>query len=129
MTSTEGAETEAPEAPPVEPDFSHLIVAFTHRSKVDTKHHINFYKVIELADGTHSVFDFKLDAIQASLGNKAPGFPQASFQFGSFAWTETNSDGADMLKQVRICNSRESYNAELQVCEPCPDGTKGTTGF
>ena len=49
---------------PVEPDFSHLIIAFTQQSNEDSKSHINFYKVIKLADGTHSVFDFKLDAIE-----------------------------------------------------------------
>ena len=91
--------------------------------------HINFYKAIQLEDGTHSVFEFKLDAIQAPLEYTKFGSAQASFQYGSFVWTESNGEGGDMLKQVRICSSREFYNAELQECELCPDGNKGTTGF
>ena len=44
-------------------------------------------------------------------------------------WTEPNDVGGDMLKQVRICNSREFYNAESQMCEVCPGATTGTTEF
>ena len=51
-------------------DFSHVIVAFTTRSVEEDSsisHNINLYKVIELEDGTVSVFDFKINAIQANF--------------------------------------------------------------
>ena len=50
------------------PNFSHLIIAMTQYNQSEDTHHINFYKVIEHELGRRSVFEYKIDAIQASLG-------------------------------------------------------------
>ena len=43
--------------------LNHLILAFTTTKKDDQFQHIDFYKVVELADGSHSIFDFEIDAV------------------------------------------------------------------
>ena len=66
------------------------------------------------------------DAIQIPIADEPL---DAQFQFGSFVWTDVNSLGNTVLKQVKICNSREFYDRELQQCTSCPDDLTGTTEF
>ena len=43
--------------------LNHVILAFTTTKLGDQFQHINFYKVIELADGSHAIFDFEVGAV------------------------------------------------------------------
>ena len=104
--------------------FSHIIIGVTTNFN-----NINFYKIIELANGTHSVFEYKTNAIQTSFSDKKIGYQPASLSFGSFMWTEPNGEGSLIAKQVRICNSRQFYNDTSQVCETCQGEYNGTTEF
>ena len=51
-----------------EPNINHIIIGISSKSTQDTLDHINFFKVIELANGTRYVFEYALDVIKTTLG-------------------------------------------------------------
>ena len=106
--------------------LGHTIVAISSRHADDTNYHINFYKVIEAEPGVYEIFDYKIDAIQIPITTEPL---DAQFQYGSFIWTNTDWFGKRTLREVKICNSLEFYDRELQRCRPCPDGNQGSAGF
>ena len=67
--------TDPEEEPAVSNDmsFSHMIIGTSSRTKNDDLDHINFFKVIELNNGTMYMFEYALDAIQTSLGPRQRG--------------------------------------------------------
>ena len=48
-----------------------------------------------------------------------------SLQNGSLMWTETTEAGGKEVVQLRMCTATEFYDAERQICAPCP-AKKGT---
>ena len=106
--------------------LGHTIVAISSRHADDTNYHINFYKVIEAEPGVYEIFDYKIDAIQIPITTEPL---DAQFQYGSFIWTNTDWFGKRTLREVKICNSLEFYDRELQRCRPCPGDNQGTAGF
>ena len=94
---------------PASSTFSHLIVGLSLRSLDDNLDHLNFYKIIELDDGTYKLFDFGLDVISANLSpgrhldplpKKSKLYQAGSIYKGSFMWTEEVSNGVFDIHQL-----------------------------
>ena len=116
-----------------DPNFNHIIIGISSKSTEDDLDHINFFKVIELEDGSRHIFQYAFDIIQITLGPRQRGQPdKATLQDGSYMWTTVEPfEGNDYLvsHQVRICNSRQYFDTVTGSCSLCTDLTTGTIGF
>ena len=46
-----------------DPNFNHIIIGISSKSTEDDLDHINFFKVIELEDGSRHIFEYAFDII------------------------------------------------------------------